>query len=320
MIARPDIDSLLRGPLGAWLNEQALVREEARALAVSRWWKAAMIGGPVLLFLWILAPGWVQFNIFASMAVAAGGYAWGQAPRAKAIKTVKIGINQAIARALDLNYSAEVEPGEVFALACRYELVPPYDKSRFEDLWHGQVAGRGFGLHEAHLQERRGSGKNRRYVTVFRGAVMNIDFSREFHGTTLVERADRHKALFGLGNHKDSIKFEGHRLDYVDLVNPDFEDVFCVFSDDQVEARYLVHPEYVERLIKVQQAFAGKDIRALFTSGELVIVVETENMFESGAINAAEDRTRIERTVDQFASLADLAESLNEPERGAVTG
>lgn len=315
MIRRPNVDELLAGPLGAWLDEQALVRREAHALAVKRWWKAAMIGGPILLFVWILVPGWTQFNMFLTMAAGAGGYAWGQLPRSKAIKTVKVGINDAVARALDLNYSAEVEPGEVFALARRYELVPDYDKSRFEDLWHGDVGGRSFGLHEAHLKERRGSGKNRRYVTVFRGAVMNIDFTRDFHGTTLVERAGRHKSLFGFGGTKDSVSFDGHRLEYVDLVHPDFDDAFCVYSDDQVEARYLVHPVYVERLLEVQKAFSGKDIRALFTGGELVIVVETGNMFESGAIDSAQDRSRIERTVEQFSSLADLAQSLNEPER-----
>ncbi len=319
MIARPDVDALLAGPLGGWLDEQALVRQRAHELAVSRWWKAAMIGGPLLAFLWILVPGWFQFNIFVTMAVAAAGFGWGQLPRQKAIKDVKVGINEAIAKALDLNYSVDVDPGEPFGLSMRYKLVPGYDRSRFEDHWFGRIGDRSFALHEAHLKERRGSGKNRRYVTVFRGAIMAIDFSREFHGTTLVERADRHRKLFGFGGRKDSVKFDGHQLDYVDMVHPDFDEDFCVFSDDQVEARYIVHPEYVERLMAVQRAFAGEDIRTLFTGGELVIVVETENMFESGSIDASEDRSRIERTVEQFASLADLAQSLNEPERTSGT-
>ncbi len=319
MIARPDIDTLISGPLGQWLDEQALVRERARELSHSRWWKAAIIAGPLLAFLWIVVPAWFQFNGFITMAAAAGAFAWGQMPRTKAIKDVKVGINQAIARALELEYQLEVEPGAGFEVSRRYELLPSYDRSRFEDLWHGDIAGHAFSLHEAHLKERRGSGKNRRYVTVFRGAILTIGFTRRFHGTTLIEREGRHRKLLGLGGRKDSVRFDGHQLDYVDLVHPDFEDAFDVFSDDQVEARYIVHPEYVERLIAVQKAFAGKDIRALFTAGELVIVVETENMFESGSLNAADDRSRIERTVEQFASLASLAHTLNEPERGFQT-
>ncbi len=313
MILRPDIDALLAGPLGQWLGEQATVRAEARELAKARWWKAVMIGAPLVLFLWVLVPQWVQLNMFATFAVAGLGFAWGNAPRARAIKTVKGGINEAISRALGLEYAIDVEPGRAFDLGCTYRLLPSHDRSRFEDCWSGEIGKRHFQLHEAWLQERRNSGKNTRYVTVFRGSIITIDFTRDFHGTTLVERASRHRSLFG--GRKDSVKLDGKQLDYVDMVHPGFGDQFCIYSNDQVEARYLVHPEYVERLMAVQKAFAGKDIRAIFDRGELVIVVETENLFESGSIVAREDRSRIERTVEQFASLADLAQTLNERER-----
>ena len=315
MIARPDIDTLLSGPLGAWLDEQSLVRAKARQLAKDRWWKAAMIGGPLLIFLWVLPPVPSQIRMFATFGVAAAGYAWGNAPRTRAIKAVKVGINEAIAHALGLTYTLEVEPGEPFDLACRFQMLPKHQRSQFEDEWHGMIEGRRFSLHEAHLEQRRDSGKRSNYVTVFRGAVMAIDFTRDFHGTTLVERANLHRSIFG--GRKDSVTLNGARLDYVDMVDPAFDEAFCVFSTDQVEARYLVHPAYAERLIAVQTAFAGKDIRALFSHGDLVIVVETENMFESGSIEASDDRSRIERTVDQFVALADLAQSLNERERAA---
>lgn len=314
MIAKPDIDRLLAGPLGAWLDEQALVRRKAKELAADRWWKAGIVGGPLLIFLWLLVPGELQLKMFATFAVAGLGFAWGNAPRAKAIREVKLGINRAIAEALELDYSLDVEAGPAFELALRYEMVPRFDRSSFEDLWHGEIGGRSFALHEAHLKQRRSSGKRTHYVTVFRGAVMSIDFSRDFHGTTLVERASRHRGL--LGGRKDAVDFDGRRLDYVDLVHPQFEDEFAVFSDDQVEARYLIHPEYVERLIEIRQAFVGKDVRAVFSGGDLVIVVETEDMFESGSIDAADDRSRIVRTVEQFTSLANLAHSLDERQRG----
>lgn len=317
MIAKPDLETLLAGPLGDWLDEQAVTRERAKDLARQRWWKAAIILGPVLIFLWMLAPGWLQFNLFITVGSVGTAYAWGNAPRAKAKKTVKIGINEAIARALGLDYSIDVVPGAAFNLAKTYKLLPNYDSCKYEDDWNGEIDGRSFDLHEAHLQEKRNSGKNTRWVTVFRGAILQIDFTRDFHGTTLVERARQHRGLFG--GRKESIKLDGKQLGYVDIVNPDFEDDFCVYSDDQVEARYLVHPEYVERLMAVQHAFAGKAIRTLFSSGMLVIVVETQNMFESGSIDASDDRARIARTIDQFTSLAELAETLNEPERGYQT-
>ena len=72
---------------------------------------------------------------------------------------------------------------------------------------------------------------------------------------------------------------------------------------------------YVERLIALEQAFAGKKIRTLFHSGELTVVLETEDMFESGSMNAARDRELVEKCVGQFLSMADLAATLNEPGR-----
>ena len=317
MIARPDVETLLAGPLGSWLEDQAKVRNAAQEKAVSRWWTAAMVGLPLLALLWILLPHLFQINLFITGVLAMAGFAWGNAPRNRAIKTVKVGINDAIAKALDLNYSIEVTNTEAFDLACTNKLLPNHDRSKFEDMWHGDIAGRSFSAHEALLRERRGSGKNRRYVTVFKGAIIAIDFTREFRSTTIVERASQHRTLLGLGRRKDSVTLNGRQLDYVDIVHPAFEDEFCVFSDDQVEARYLVHPQYVERLIAVQTAFDGQGIRAIFSGGDLVILVETENMFESGSMQASDDRVRIERTVEQFSSLANLAHSLNERDRAA---
>lgn len=313
MIERPDVNALLAGPLGGWLDRQAEVRAIAREKSNRRFTISAFVVLPTLAVLWF-GPAWAgDLKLFGSIFALVGAAGWGYAPRAKAIRETKHGINRAIAESLGLSYAMEFEPGYGFELAERYAMVPGHDRSSFEDLWSGDIAGRPFTLHEAHLEQRRGSGKNRRWVTVFRGVILTIGFDRRFHGTTLVEHADRHRKLFG--GTKDSVTFDGHRLDCVDMVHPDFEDTFSVWSDDQVEARYLVHPRYVERLLEVERAFDGQDIRTLFTGGELTIAVESADMFESGSLDPADDRARIERTCDQFMSLVELAAALNEPAR-----
>jgi hypothetical protein len=310
MIERPDVDSLLAGPLGQWLEQQALVRAEAKAKSNRRFMIAAALGIPAILLSFAFAEGWAHFVAFG--VLAAGGL-WGYAPRAKAIKETKRGINQAIAEALGLTFADECEPGHAFELAKTYRMVPSHDRDNFEDMWSGEVDGRSFVLHEAHLEERRGSGKNRRWVTVFRGAILTIAFDRSFHGTTLLERDKKHRKFFG--GEKDYVEFGGHRLDCADMVHPEFEDMFSVWTDDQVEARYLVHPRYIERLIEVERAFGGQNVRALFKGGELSIVIESGDMFESGSLDPKQDRERIETCVTQFMSLVELAAALNEPAR-----
>jgi hypothetical protein len=284
MIERPDVDALMAGPLGIWLAEQGAVREAARAKSNSRFTIAAALLLPVLAFLWFVPMLDVEFRLFATFGLGALASAWAYAPRAKAIKQTKEGINHAIAGALGLAYVHDCEPAHGFEVARRYGMLPGFHRSNFEDSWSGEVGGLPFVLHEAHLEQRRQSGKRTHYVTVFRGAILAIGARRRFHSTTLVERAKRHRRFFG--GTKDSVEFGGHRLDIVDMVDPAFEDSFCVYSDDQVEARVIVHPAYVERLLEVQRAYEGEDVRALFSGGELVVVIESGNLFESGSLDA----------------------------------
>jgi hypothetical protein len=196
-----------------------------------------------------------------------------------------------------------------------FELVPGYDSSSFEDLWWGTLGSQPFTLHEARLTETRGSGKHRRTVVVFSGSIMTVGFSRPFQGTTLIEREKRHRGFFG--GTRESIELNGVTLNQVAMVDPRFEDAFSVWSNDGVEARYLVHPDYAERLIAVEQAYAGNNIRALFHDGDLLLVLESGDMFESGSLDADRDRALLERTVNQFTALAELAAKLNERERAS---
>jgi hypothetical protein len=316
MIEKPDVDTLMAGPLGAWLQQQAVVRAEAKAKSNRRFMIASVVLVPVLGLFWLASMfgNWnEELKMFLSFAGLAGGGGWAYAPRAKAIKETKRGINAAIAESLGLTYADTFEPGHGFELAKTYQMVPRYDRSSFEDLWSGDLGGRAFTLHEAHLEERRGSGKNRHWVTVFRGAILTIAFDRAFHGTTLVERNKKHRSWFG--GSKDYITFGDHRLDCADMVNPEFEDLFTVWSDDQVEARYLVHPRYIERLVEVEKTFKGENVRSMFKGGELVIAVDSGNMFESGSLDPNDDRARVQTCVDQFMTLANLADSLNEAAR-----
>lgn len=311
-----DIQGLMRGELGSWLSEQDSMREEAKKKAHNRWFYCGLGLLPVFAFLWYLPWGGFGDKLFLAVLPIIGAGVWGYRPIQEAKQQIKVGINTAIARDLGIEYDPEVEPGMEFAQSKSYGLVPKYDRDAFEDRWYGELDGNAFNLYEAHLEERRGSGKNRRWVTVFRGAIISLPFGREFRSTTLLQRKGKHDKWFGLGSVKDEIKLDGHRMQYVDQVHPEFEDVFEVFSDDQVEARVLIHPSYIEHLIALEKSFQGKSIRALFVDQQMIIVVESKDMFESGSIKAEEDNRRAQETANQFASLAQLMLAINQNDRG----
>ncbi len=315
-----DIQTLMDGELGSWLTDQAAMREEAKKKAFNRWFYAGIAALPVFAVIWFgpFSLGGLSFML-TFMAIAGIG-AWGYGPIGEAKKAIKVGINSAIAREFGISYDHDVTPGTEYEAAQQYGLIPGCDRDGFEDRWFGSLEGHGFSLYEAHLEERRGSGKNRRWVTVFRGAILNMDFGRNFHSTTLLQRKGKHRKWLGLGGRKDHVSFRGHRLDYVDQVHPDFEDVFEVWSDDQVEARVLIHPSYVEHLLALERAFNGDAVRALFRAGEVILAVESGDLFESGTMNSAEDHARVAEAAEQFGAMARLALAINQNERGRAVG
>ncbi|WP_424773359.1 DUF3137 domain-containing protein [Novosphingobium sp.] len=313
MIVRPDPGALMAGQLGTWLESQNAERAAVTA-KVRRIWMLAIAAGcavavAVTLFGDNIGAG-MQFGFFTGLA----GFGIAEWVKRPMINRLKGGINSAIAQALELDYVVEVVPGDAFQQAYKFQLLPSHDTARFADGWRGNLGGRPFAMHEAKLTEERGGGKSRRTVTVFEGQVLSIGFNRQFNSTTLLEpNAQRRK--FFVGAEKEQVTIGGVELERVDMTNPQFEERFTLWSNDQVEARYLVHPEYLERLLAVEQAFAGEDIRALFQNGDLVVTIKTGDLFESGSLDSSDDRTLLETAIAQFGSLADLAVQLNEKPR-----
>lgn len=315
---RKPTEGLMPAGLGSWLAGQANMRDGARKQAAARWTWGAAIVMPVLAFVWFSPAGQTSIAPILAFAAIIGIGWWGYKPIAAARRAIKIGINSAIAASYGVSYEHDVEPGTEFGAARTYGLVPGFDRSSFEDRWFGTLEGHDFNLYEAHLEDQRGSGKNRHWVTVFRGPVIHMGFGRPFHSTTLLERAGKHRKWLGLGGASDHVNFDGHRLSRVDQVHPAFGDVFALFSDDQVEARVLVHPSYVEHLLRLESAFEAQELRALFMRGEVIIAIETDNLFESGSMNASDDHANARAAARQFGALAGLALAINQNDRGRV--
>ncbi|MEO7247316.1 MAG: DUF3137 domain-containing protein [Novosphingobium sp.] len=315
MLTRPDPDALMAGPLGQWLAGQTQMREAARAKAAQIQMSAIGAACVVAFLIVIASPLGVERALQAGLFIGVAGFGWAEWSKRSAISMIKGGINEAIAHALDMQYSLVVHPGAEFDLVRTFGLVPAFERSNFEDLWVGEVGDHSFQVYESKLEVERSNGKSSYWETVFDGSISTIGFARRFNGVTLVERAGQRKRLFGLLGEKDAISLGGTQLGKVDMVDPRFGEEFAVWSNDQVEARYLVHPAYVEKLMAVESAFAGEKIRCLFNGGQLIVALESGNLFESGSLDASQDKARLEKTIDQFGTLVDLAQELNERAR-----
>src|SRR5262249_17869964 len=158
----------------------------------------------------------------------------------------------------------------------------------YEDCFSGERFKCGFTLYEAHLEEKHQTKNGTSYSTVFRGQVVRIAFPKKFLGTTVVRR--------DLGWFNFVNRFGNGNLQRVGLEDSKFERDFEVYGTDQVEARELVHPVFMERLLALEAHFDGKRLRCAFEGGDLLLAVEGRDRFELGSMFrplADRDRVRI---------------------------
>jgi hypothetical protein len=310
MIDLPDVETLMAGGLGDWLEQKAAERAKAREKVL---WTSitGVILAAVLGLVGLLLGAPMQFLMFGAVVIGGGFFAWANHIRQKMVNSLKQEMNGTLASSLGVDYQVSPVSGPEFERAYEFDLLPSYDDSYFHDAWHGVVGGTDFLLYEAKLTETRGSGKSRRTVTVFRGILLRMRFARDFLGSTLVRRDGFKFTLFG-----DSKSYAGRELERIKMVDPRFEDAFDVYSSDQVEGRYLVHPAYCERLLELERDFFGEKLCALFHGGDLLVTIRTEDLFESATLDPAKDRQLLGQTIDQFASITRLIQTLNERPRG----
>lgn len=174
------------------------------------------------------------------------------------------------------NVSAQVEKFE------KSGLLPAFSKENNEDQISGKYKGVQLQLFETHLQKWRKSGKSSRLVTVFNGLVINLSMSKDFSGKTVVKQ-DRGSVVNWFGS-----KFSS--LENIRLEDPKFEEIFEVYSTDQIEARYLLTVSFMERLLELADIFDNAEIQLCFENNSLLMVVPLKKpIFEPGPITDPEN-------------------------------
>lgn len=242
--------------------------------------------------------------LFGGAPIAAAWF-YGRWELRKVAKDVKTVLMNAIAAHAGLRFSEAVPTPPAFDTFMQRRLLPRYTRKTFEDLIEGERAGCAFQLYEAHLQERRQSGRSSTMVTVFRGQLVRIAFPTAFHGTTVVLRD---AGMFNFA------KGAGSDLKRVGLVDPVFEKAFEVFGSDQVEARYLLTPTFMERLLELERELEGSKLRAAFTGGDLLIAVEGGDMFEAGSMfETLHDPERARRIMGEIETIHGMIDALLAP-------
>ncbi len=298
--------------------------EERRKHAVRRffWAIPLAIGAAVAGAVAVSAFGFPTIPAaFGAVALAGAIMTFGAKEMRALSAELKGGLNTRIAEAFGLRYQLNAFDAPRFNAFNEHGLIPNSDRRSFEDHFAGEAHGAEFELYEAHLKQRRRSKNRTYYVTVFRGVLIRIAFPRTVEGVTLITRD---KGVFNAFESFANKTFgkAGRKLDRIGLVDPRFEKLFEVYGTDQVMARYLLTPTFMERLLELERLLSGKNSRAVFDEalapeagrGELLIAAETGNNFEPGSLfKPLTDRARVESLYAEIKLIDDIIATLLKP-------
>ncbi len=267
------------------LEQLEVVRQAKLAVYLFRRRIAIPLAGvltPVCLFLDFLIlrmqSGSDDSGTGVTIAVLGGLYWWVTQPKRQYALAYKKDILPQIARLFgNLVYTADGKiPMTELKLS---KIIPSHDRYTSEDHFTGTYKGIKITLSEIHLESRRRSGKRTTYVTEFKGLAVLIGMPREkFYGHTLLLQ-DKNR----IGKWFTE---KSHKLNRADLVDPEFEKAFDVYTNDQVEARYLIDPSMIENLKKMRDGYKAREFTtAYFKNQVLVLLPSSRNYFEPADIN-----------------------------------
>ncbi|MGN0031797.1 MAG: DUF3137 domain-containing protein [Candidatus Gastranaerophilaceae bacterium] len=138
--------------------------------------------------------------------------------------------------------------------------------------------------------------------TGFRGVMIEFDMNKNFEGHTFI-----------LDNTKDGKAINVNKNEYseVKLEDIEFEKDYTIWSNNQIEARYLLTTTFIERLKNLKTSFKAQYTRVSFKDNKIVIAIHTgRDMFKmANAFSKTGKETFIE-LFKEIASVLDFIEQL----------
>lgn len=277
--------------------------EAERQAVIKRFWRdvvgGLIVGFAIGLMLAVISRDFDREGLFWTTLVVGAIFAGLRyMPVAGFQKRCKTRALTDLAGALGMTYEADgFDPPALERVKALKLIDANYDQAEFEDLFGGERSGAAYQLYEARMTRK--SGKNR--VSTFAGQLLRIRFPKKFLGTTVVNRNSQRW-------------FPPRGLERVGLESSQFARIFEVFGNDQVEARYLVHPSFMERLMALEASMAGKNLRCAFEGGDLLVAIEGGNLFEVvDVFKPLPNREQTKKGVEELQAVLALIDAILAP-------
>ncbi len=136
----------------------------------------------------------------------------------------------------------------------------------------------------------------------FKGLIVEIDMNKSFEGHTFILEKDNLKDNLGV----DKVKYQEVKLEDVE-----FSEGYNVYSQNQIEARYLLTTAFIERIKKIKETFKAKYVRVSFKDKKIVILIHTgRDMFNLASFISDIGEKTFVQCFEEICSVLDLVEIL----------
>lgn len=149
-------------------------------------------------------------------------------------------------------------------------------------------------------------GRGRDSQEIFSGIFVNLQMKKLSNARTIIIEERPESCLNFLPT-----SFKG--LEKVELEDTDFQKTFKVFSQNQIEARYILTTGFMERLKYLKEIFKVNDIRVSFWGYSVLIAMScNKDMFVLGDITKPmSDTYEMQTLFEQFLSVLSIIDILN---------
>jgi len=137
----------------------------------------------------------------------------------------------------------------------------------------------------------------------FKGVMIELDMPKSFSGHTFIyENALSAQAL----RNKNKIGYEKIHLE--DVI---FSKAYSIYSTNQIEARYILTPVFMERLKNIAFAFEARYLRMSFQNNKLVLLASTDkDLFLMGNAFKDSNKQTFDTLFDEVCSVLNLVDEL----------
>lgn len=179
------------------------------------------------------------------------------------------------------------------------ELFTVYNRRYDDDHFIGKYKNVAIEICETELGYYTRCGKNSSYSVRFKGVLVCLKPDRTYKGTVLIKKQ-------GLLNTKPK------GLEQINLEDIEFEKQFNVYSDDQIEARYVLTTAFMERFKNLAFAFKANKIEAsIKNQGILIGLTVKHDLFKVAKLyKPICDYAQFKQMAEEFASILELIEEL----------